>query len=127
MVYRSVVDRGLVALLLWALLSRLADSLLESVVVLLGMTLFKPPRVREPVPVGNRFTYTLGKGANALTRFLNGTIRKTKPMAERFTYVFASMWEEIGDIFRKITTSLSFSLMMFAVGLLIVLTFLMTR
>lgn len=124
----QVVDWGLAALLaVGTFLSRLADSLLESVVVLLGVTLFKPPRVREPVPVGNRFTYTLGKGANALTRFLNGTIRKTKPMAERFTYVFASMWEEIGDIFRKITTSLSFSLMMFAVGLLIVLTFLMTR
>ncbi len=100
---------------------------MDGVVSLLGRTVFTPPKGRQPVPVGNRFTYMLGKVFNFLSGLKNRLLRRANPVVRKYTYIFAALWQEMATNFERLTHSLSFSLMMFSIGLLVTLLYLMTR
>ena len=100
---------------------------MDSVMALLGNTLFLPPKGRKPVPVGNRFTYTLGQVFNFFSGMKNRLLRRAQPVVRKYTYIFAALWQEAVTAFDRMTHSLSFSLMMFSIGLLVTLMYLMTR
>ncbi len=103
------------------------SATMDSVMALLGNTLFLPPKGRKPVPVGNRFTYTLGQVFNFFSGMKNRLLRRAQPVVRKYTYIFAALWQEAVTAFDRMTHSLSFSLMMFSIGLLVTLMYLMTR
>lgn len=114
--------------LLWLgkLTARALSTGLDSTAAFLGRTVFAPPKPRKPVPVGNRFTYAMGRLFNALAAIKNRLLRRPAE-GGRYIYFFSALWEQIVTSFHKITQSLSFSLMMFSIGFLITLVYLMTR
>lgn len=107
--------------------ARLCALSLDAVSAGLANTLFAPPKAKQPVPVGNRFTWIMGKLFNAIARTWNRVVHPATPDKEKFTYLFAALWDEMSQALAKISQSLSFSLLLFSVGLLITLVFLMTR
>lgn len=123
------IPDGLFVSLNWLgkLISRFLSGLMDVIAAWLGRTLFSPPKAPLPVPIGNRFTYTLGRGLNAAAGFFNRLRRSSQPVVGKYTYLLAALWEEIKINFNKIAQSLSFSLMLFSIGLLITLAYLMTR
>lgn len=114
--------------LLWfgKLLARTLSGLTDGAAALLGRTVFAPPRPHRSVPVGNRFTYATGRLFNACAAFKNRLMHRD-PATGKYTYFFSALWDQAASTFQKVTQSLSFSLMMFSIGLLITLVYLMTR
>lgn len=119
----------LFSLLKWlgTLIARTASGLLDGVSALLGRTLFAPPAPKKPVPVGTRFTYFLGTVVNRLAEIWNRVVHHSSERVRKYTYFFAALKDEVSATTRKISQSLSFSLLMFSVGLLITLVYLMSR
>ncbi len=108
------------------LMARTLSTSLDSACAFLGRTVFSPPHPHRPVPVGNRFTYMMGRLFNAFAALKNRLLRR-KTEGGKYTYFFSALWDQAAASFQKITQSLSFSLMMFSIGFLITLVYLMTR
>ncbi len=125
----SILPEKLFAAMHWLgkMLAIMLSSAMDGLIALLGRTLFMPPKGRQPVPVGNRFTYSLGKVFNFMSGLKNRVLRRANPVVRKYTYIFAALWQEIATNFERLTHSLSFSLMMFSIGLLVTLMYLMTR
>ncbi len=106
------------------LLGRVADGLVDGVSHLAVNTVLSARRLREPVPVGNRLTYSVGRVMDACVALLNKTVRRNRPIATRFVYVLAATWEELQSA-GQLARSLSFGLLLLAVGLLLALCYLL--
>lgn len=106
-------------------LARLCDGLPDSLVM--GVrNLFLPPLApKGPVPVGNRFTYGLGRFFDGVGACLNRTVRRSRPITTRFESLFAAGQEEVAAQFKRLTRSISFGLMMFCLGLFATLAYLL--
>lgn len=98
---------------------RFLCELPENIIRFLRSTVFRKRQKKQPVPVGNRFTYTLGRGLNALTRLLNAAFPHHRPLRTDFEYVLDASWRELTQGTRRITGSLSFGLLLMCIGLLI--------
>ncbi len=109
------------------LLARAAGHLPDAFATLLWKSVFPRLKERQPAPVGNGFTYALGRFADGAARLANRTLLRARPVTARFTDMFAAAWKEMDTVIHRITRSLSFSLMMFALGLLIILAYLLSR
>ncbi len=124
------VDLPLLKALLAAgtFMARFFDSITEAVALLLMRTLFKPRQEEHiPVPVGNRFTYRLGILADSVRSGVRHIIHPAAPVVHKYVYIFAAAWENAGIAIRKALRTMSFSLMLFAVGLVLILAYLLTR
>ena len=105
--------------------ARTLSSSLDGICTLLGKTVFAPPAPRQPVPVGNRFTFAMGKLFNRFAALKNRLLRRDEE--GHYIYFFSELWNQMAAGLRKISQSLSYSLMMFSIGFLITLVYLMTR
>ena len=111
----------------FAFTARLAEIFTEGAVFLMMHTLLKPKREEiVTIPVGNRFTFHLGRAADAVSNGIRRLLGK-KPAAPRFVYVFAAAWNAAHDGIRRIQRTLSFSLILFALGLVILLAVLLAK
>ena len=107
--------------------ARTAETLTEGLVLFLMRTIFKRTREKTvTIPVGNRFTFTLGRIADALTTRVRGLFG-LKPSGHRYVYLFAAAWGTAHDAIRRIQRTLSFSLILFALGLVILLAFMLAN
>jgi len=109
-------------------LTRLLDSLVDGISLLLMRTVLRQkPERAAMVPLGNRFTYTLGRAADGLT----GLARKAFGMQPRephhFVRLYAAVWGTAQDTLRRILRTLSFGLILFALGLVALLALLLIR
>lgn len=80
---------------------------------------FRTPKEKAPVPIGNRISYALGVLCNKLSQFYQSLKDSTKATTKSYIVVFAKLWEEASTYLKKLSHGLSFSLMMFSLGLLI--------
>ena len=71
----------------------------------------------QPVPVGNRVTYVLGSAVDRL--------RGVKEDGVSYVSEFAALYEEFTRDRRKVTRSMSFGLLLFCIGLLVTLIYLL--
>jgi len=99
------------------LVFRFIAELPENLVMASRATIFRMRKTRKPVPVGNRFTYTLGRALNALARLLNRTILHRHPMRTDFEYVLDASFREISGGIRSMSVSISFGLLLLCIGL----------
>lgn len=105
--------------------ARLLDGIGDGAALALRRTALSPARPPEPVPVGNHFTYGLGRLFDGISAFLNRTICRKKPITLHFASAFAAGHEEAASQFRRLTRSISFGLMMFLIGLVVTLAYLL--
>ena len=79
------------------------------------------PRVqpRKTVPVGNGFTYALGRMMDTLAAMFR------RPVTIHYESTFAAFFTELGKSFKSVTRSVSFGLLMFCIGLVATLVWLL--
>lgn len=120
-VYRPAL-KGLLAAVsvcFWAL------SSLPELVIAGGRRLLLHVRAwRVPMPGGNRFTSAAGGFLNGIVLLLNKTVRRKNPLDIDFSCVLAAGNEELSRSMRRVKRSMSYSLLLFCVGLFLLLFYL---
>lgn len=106
------------------LCARVLDQLGDGLAMLVRVVFLRPLRRKEPIPVGNRFTYRLGCFLNRVDALLNRLRRRKKPAAH-YESVLAAGREETVYEYKRFTKSISFGLFMACAGLIITLIFLL--
>ena len=121
-VYRPVV-KGLlnaVSLCFW-----IVSSLPEWVIAGGRRALLHVRAWRVPMPNSNRFTCAIGGFLNGVVLLINKTVRRNRPVEVDFCCVLAAGNEEINHSMRRLKRSMSYSLLLFCVGLFLLLGYLM--
>jgi formate hydrogenlyase subunit 3/multisubunit Na+/H+ antiporter MnhD subunit len=107
--------------------ARTAETITDGLALFLMHTVFKRTQEKTVIiPVGNRFTYTLGRFADSLSARVRRLLGM-KPSVNKFIYLFAAAWGTAHDAVRRIQRTLSFSLILFALGLVVLLAFLLVN
>ncbi len=101
--------------------ARLMDGSLDHAAALTGRTLFKPVHKHESVPVGNRFTYTVGRWMDGVRK----TFRGGRESEHSFVSSLAALWEEWTARWRQLARSVSYGLVLFCLGLVSTLVYLL--
>ncbi len=97
----------------------------ERFVLLMRRTVFTASRAHRKPPVGNRFTYALGTGMNAVSRLLNRIFHRETPFRTDFEYVLDASWTEVRKSTGLITVSVSFGLLLVCIGLYVTFLYLL--
>ena len=97
--------------------AKACEGLMDGAAWLARKTVLSPKKEAQPVPVGNRVTYVLGSAADRL--------RGVKEDGVSYVSEFAALYEEFTRDRRKVTRSMSFGLILFCIGLLVTLIYLL--
>ncbi|MBQ8314254.1 MAG: sodium:proton antiporter [Lachnospiraceae bacterium] len=122
-VYRPVVLYALPFVL--AFFSRICDTVIDSVAGLLRATVFAPRKRKMSIWVGTRVTHMLGTAMDGIVVLLNKTIFRNHPITKSFVSVFAVSELEARQTFSLVIGSVSFGLLLAAMGLAISLIYLL--
>lgn len=104
---------------------RILDSLVDAVVVALRKTVYKDSRLPHELEEGTAVTHMLGCFANALEKAANATVFKKKNRNVDYEHKYALVHEELTEDKIIIRRSLSFGLLLFCVGLIITVVYLL--
>lgn len=104
---------------------RILDSFADAIIVLLRKTIYKDSKIPHELEEGNGLTYLLGSIANAFERAANATVFKKKNRNVDYRHKYALIYEELGEDRFIISRSMSFGLLMFCVGLIITVVYLL--
>lgn len=108
-----------------AFLSRCCDYLMDSILVFFRSTTHRSRTERHVYLIGTRFSRTAGTILDNFTHVLNRTVFRKRPIERSFVVTFAE-WEEVANkTNRLISVSLSFGLMLAAIGLGLTLVYLL--
>ncbi len=124
-VYRPLLLRILP--MVFGVICRILDSLLDGFVILLRKTVYKDSRIPHELQEGTFFTHVVGMEMDRMVHFLNRTAWKRTPHKEECEHRLAMKheeWEENGTI---ISRSLSFGLLLFCAGLILTLVYLLWK
>lgn len=123
MVDQMYVTRGILKALLQtaAFFCRICDQLLDGVLLFFRSTTHRSATERHVYLIGTKFSRTLGRILDNIVALLNRTFYKNHPIERSFVVDFAE-WEEVmHKTNRLIGASLSFGLMLAAIGLALTL------
>lgn len=107
-----------------AVFSRCFECITDGLIKLLGKTVLAPKKEKAPI-VGTASTYVLGTVADDFVLLLNKTIFRKHPKHADFVKRFAKYQVEMSITGILIRRSLSFSLLMFCIGLILTLCYLL--
>ena len=79
---------------------------------------------RVPMPGGNRFTCAIGETLNGVVALLNKTLLKRHPTTLDFSCALAAGNEEMSRSMKRLKRSVSYTLLLFCIGLFAVLSYL---
>lgn len=114
-----------VLLNLGAFFSRICDHLMDGILLGLRSTTHKSRTERHVYLIGSKFSRTVGTILDNFAGVLNRTIFRNRPIERSFVVTFAE-WEEVmHKTNRLISASLSFGLMLAAIGLALTLIYLL--
>jgi len=122
-VYRPVVLYAIPFVL--AFFSRICDTVVDGITGFLRSTLFAPRKRRMSIWVGTRVTHMLGTAMDGVVALLNKTIFRNHPITKSFVSVFAVSELEARQTFSLVIGSVSFGLLLAAMGLAISLIYLL--
>ena len=108
-----------------ALVCRVCDNFIDGIAALLKNTVLAPRKRRMSIWVGTRLTHMLGTAMDAVVSVLNKTLLRKNPIKKSFVSVFAVSELEAKQTFSLITGSVSFGLLLAAMGLVITLLYLL--
>lgn len=123
LIYRPILLKALPFVL--GVMCRVLDSLVDAVVVFLRKTVYKDSKLPHELEEGNRFTHMAGCFANGVERILNATVFRKHPRAVDYEHKYALIHEELSEEQTIIGRSLSFGLLLFCVGLIITVVYLL--
>lgn len=122
-VYRPVVLHALPFVL--AFFSRICDAVVDGIAGFLRATVFAPRKRKMSIWVGTRMTHMLGTAMDGIVSVLNKTLFHNHPITKSFVSVFAVSELEARQTFSLVTGSVSFGLLLAAMGLAISLIYLL--
>ena len=104
---------------------RVLDSAVDGVVVFLRKTVYRDSKLPQELEEGTVLTHAAGVMAGGLQDFVNRNFRKKHPKNVDYEHKFALIYEELTEDSRIIARSLSFGLLLFCVGLLLTVIYLL--
>jgi len=122
-VYRAVFYRAVPFVL--GIFSRILDSAVDTVVVLLRRSVYRDRALPYELPEGNRVTHRIGYSMERMRRIYYAVMRKDGYESKNYEHKLAMKGTDIFENFRIIERSLSFGLFMFCVGLGLTLIYLL--
>ena len=108
-----------------ALVGRVCDTFVDGIVSLLQATIFAPRKRKMSIWVGTKVTHMLGTVMDGIIAVLNKTLFHNHPITKSFVSVFAVSELEAKQTFSLITGSVSFGLLLAALGFAITLLYLL--
>lgn len=109
----------------FGVICRVLDSLVDGVVVLLRKTVYKDSKLPHELEEGTYFTHMAGSFANGMEKLANATIWKKHPKNVDYEHRYAMIYEEVSEDKTIVGRSLSFGLLLFCVGLIITVVYLL--
>ncbi len=125
MVYRPVLLQILPSV--FGFLCRILDSLVDTVVVLLRKTLYRDSKLPHELPEGTPLTHTCACAAGFFQMLGNKTFRRKRPKNVDYDHKFAILHEELSENSVMIARSMSFGLLLFCIGLILTVAYLLIR
>lgn len=122
-IYRPILLKGLP--FVFGILCRVLDSMVDFVVVLLRKTIYKDSKLPHELEEGTPITHALGCLVNGLERGANATIWRKRPRKVDYVHKYALVYEEMSEESTIIGRSLSFGLLLFCIGLIITVVYLL--
>ena len=108
--------------------SRICDSLVDFVAVLISKTLLKDSPLPYELDEGTAFTHMLGVCGNRIQSIRNALFRRRKePLTVDYEHKFAVIRGKYRENMALISRSMSFGLLLFCIGLLVTLIYLVLR
>lgn len=108
-----------------AFVCRLCDKLIDGIALALRKHVFRAKRKKRPVAVGSGFTYVIGSILDGIVNVLNHTILRRRKIQTSFVNLLAISRAEMDATGKVIARSVSFGLLMFCIGLLLTLSYLL--
>ena len=112
---------------LGTLVARVCGVVTDTVAYLLAKTVLGVRRHREHETVGNRVTAAVGTCADGVTEGLNQTVLRGRPVQHHFTGLFAGLWDGMIDFVSRATHTMSYGLILFALGLCATIIYMLMR
>lgn len=122
-IYRPLLLRLLP--FLSGIICRALDSLVDTIVVVLRKTLYKDSRLPHELEEGTWFTHMAGAAANKIVKAANATIWKKHPKVVDYEHKYAMLHEVWSEDTTIIGRSLSFGLLLFCIGLIITVVYIL--
>ena len=122
-IYRPIILKVLP--FVFGVVCRVLDSLMDAVVVFLRKTVYKDSKLPHELEEGNTLTHVGGCFVNGVERIFNATIWKKHPRKVDYEHMYALMYKEWSEEQTIIGRSLSFGLLLFCVGLIITVVYLL--
>ena len=121
-VYRPLLLRILP--FVFGVLCRILDSFVDAFVVLLRKTVYKDSKLPQELPEGTELTHMLACAASFFQGIGNLTFHRKHPVKTDYDHKFAMIHEEWEENTTMIARSMSFGLMLFCIGLILMLAYL---
>ena len=96
----------------------------DHIVSLMQRTLLSEIEPRRPLLYGNAFTHMTGIALDKVEELLNDTVRKKRPKHVNYEKKIVLSVEQVFKTFRLTSRSVSFGLMMFSLGCIFTLIYL---
>lgn len=122
LIYRPLLQHILPFML--AFILRIFDRMMDHIISLLNRTLLREVEPRRPLLYGNMFTRVLGVIMDRFVILLNKTVRRKDPKYVNYEQKLAFGFEEALKASRLTARSVSFGLMMFSIGCIFTLIYL---
>ena len=103
---------------------RIIDRMTDHIVSLMQRTLLSEIEPRRPLLYGNAFTHMTGIALDKVEELLNDTVRKKRPKHVNYEKKIVLSVEQVFKTFRLTSRSVSFGLMMFSLGCIFTLIYL---
>lgn len=123
LIYRPVLLRALP--FVCGVCCRALDSGVDQAVILLRKTVYRDSRLPGELEEGTALTHAAGAALNGLQRAGNRVFWRRRPRDVDYEHKFAMIYEELWEDGRIIARSLSFGLLLFCVGLLLTVIYLL--
>lgn len=104
---------------------RVLDSFVDTLVVALRKTVYRDSKLPHEPEEGTVLTYMAGSFVNTLQKAGNATFWKKHPKEADYVHRYAMMYEEWSEDSTIIGRSLSFGLLLFCIGLVITVVYLL--
>lgn len=123
LVYRPILLNALP--FVFGVACRVLDSLVDGLVVLLRKTIYRDSRLPHELEEGTPITHALGCLANGWKNIANAVIWRKHPREVDYEHKYAMKYEELSEVGTIISRSLSFGLLLFCIGLIITVVYLL--
>ena len=122
-IYRPILLKALP--FAFGVLCRVLDSLIDTIIVLLRKTIYRDSKLPHELEEGTLLTHITGCILNTFERAANITIWKKHKKDIDFEHKFALLNEELSEDSTIIGRSLSFGLLLFCIGLIVTVVYLL--